>query len=315
MATKKKIKKFPHVAIIILNWKGDPETLDCVASLQKINYPNYTIVVVDNHSPDQSVAKLRQRFPQLKIIVNPRNLGFAAGNNVGLRWAFAQGADYFLLLNNDTEVEPDFLDHLVNYAENNSHLGMVGPLSCYYSQPELVQSAGIKFNPRAVEAQQIGVHQPRDQFTQPSAVPCLNGVALLVKREILSRVGLLDEDYFLYTEELDWCYRLQKAGYQLALVPSAVIYHKIPLRGRQDNPFVLYHRLRGRVIFFRKHIPPYYFPFFFWSLLKLIFWPWRKPQKARLNFKLTLAALQGFFSGLRAPLTQPVILKEETADG
>jgi GT2 family glycosyltransferase len=132
----------PHVVIVLLNWNNSHYTLPCLQSLAQIDYANAHIVVVDNGSTDGSPAVIRQQFPDVAILEQPRNLGFAAGNNVGLRWALERKADYVLLLNNDTDLAPDFLNLLVAAAERDPTIGIVAPTIYYYEQPQAIWSAG-----------------------------------------------------------------------------------------------------------------------------------------------------------------------------
>jgi GT2 family glycosyltransferase len=243
----------PQVTIIILNWNGLTDTLECLASLSRMDYPAYDVVVVDNGSTDRSPAVVRERFPDVTLIENDENLGFTGGNNVGLRWALEQGADYALMLNNDTEVAPDFLRLLVETAEAEPMVGTAGPTIYYYDQPRTVWSVGGHVDWQRGRTCMLGLNE-RDigQFgEEPREVDFVTGCALLVKRAVLEQVGLLDERFFVYYEETEWCVRAQRAGFKIVHVPTAKIWHKIPLDARDSSLLVHYYMTRNRLLFLK----------------------------------------------------------------
>src|SRR5262245_37473647 len=151
----------PHVAIILLNWNQPEYTLACLRSLGQLEYPNVTVTVVDNGSTDGSPALIRARYPDVTLIENGRNLGFAAGNNVGIDLAMRDGADYVMLLNNDTEVAPDMVDDLIAVAESDSSIGIVGPKILYYDLPDTIWSAGGTIDAYGMPGH-VGADQPDD---------------------------------------------------------------------------------------------------------------------------------------------------------
>jgi len=243
----------PRVTIIILNWNRIVDTLECLESLACLDYPDYEVVVVDNGSTDRSVEAIRERFPEVTLIENGENLGFTGGNNVGLRQALERGADYALLLNNDTEVAPDFLRHIVEATETDPTVGIAGPMIYYHERPELIWSAGGAIDWRRGKTRMLGLNAPdTGQFgTASRQVNFVTGCALLVKRAVLERVGLLDERFFAYYEETEWCVRAQRAGFKIAHVPTAKVWHKIPLDARDNSPLVHYYMTRNRLLFLK----------------------------------------------------------------
>ena len=243
----------PRVAIIILNWNGLRDTIACLESLSRLDYPHYQVVVVDNGSTDGSVEAIQGRFPEATLIENGENLGFTGGNNVGLRYALTQGADYALLLNNDTEVAPDFLSRLVQAAEADPRIGVAGPTLYYYARPDLIWSAGGAIDWRHGQTRMVGLNEPESgQFgTAPREVDFVTGCALLIKRAVMERVGLLDERFFAYYEEAEWCVRAQRAGFRVVNVPMAKVWHKIPLDARDHSPLVHYYMTRNRLLFLK----------------------------------------------------------------
>lgn len=243
----------PQMVIIVLNWNGKDDTLACLESLQQVTYPNFEVLVVDNGSSDGSVAAIRARFPHQPVIETGENLGYAGGNNVGLRHALVRGADYALLLNNDTEVAPDLLWHLVEATEADPMVGIAGPTIYYHERPYLIWSAGGVIDWGHGKTWMIGLNAPdTGQFgAAPRPVDFVTGCALLVKRAMMEQVGLLDERFFAYYEETEWCVRARRAGFRIVHVPRAKVWHKIPLDARDSSPSVQYYMTRNRLLFLK----------------------------------------------------------------
>lgn len=240
----------PRVAIIVLNWNRRADTVACLESLRALTYPDYEVVVVDNHSSDGSAAAVRQRFPDVTLIENAENLGYTGGNNAGLRHALEQRADYALLLNNDTVVDPGCLSALVAVAEADPAVGMVGPLIYYFDQPTVIWSAGGAIDWRRGTTWMVGLDEPDDgQWDAPRPVDFITGCALLVKAETMRQIGLLDERFFAYYEDTEWCVRAARAGYRLFLVPAAKVWHKISPIRQAVSPAVHYYMTRNRLLF------------------------------------------------------------------
>ncbi len=242
-----------QVTIVILNWNGLADTLSCLASLANLDRPAHQVVIVDNGSTDGSAKAIREQFPDVTLIENRQNLGFTGGNNVGVRHALVTGADYVLLLNNDTEVAPDFLQHLLMVAQADPALGIVGPLIYYHSQPDVIWSAGGAIDWRRGSTRMVGLDE-RDtgQFgSEPQEVDFVSGCAMLVRKSVLEQVGLLDERFFAYYEEVEWCVRVQRAGYKVVRVPRSRIWHKISPQVRADSPVVHYYMTRNQLLFLR----------------------------------------------------------------
>ena len=218
----------PRVTIVILNWNGKGLTLDCLRSLSGLDYPGCDIVVVDNASTDGSVEAIRKTFPEVHVVENEANLGFSEGNNRGIAYALERGSDYVLILNNDTLLrQGGFLSILVAYLEENPGVAAVSPL-ILYPDSSLVWSAGGRLRIRLGMCSHIGKNEPAGLFTarEPYEVDYLPGCCLLAGRKAIADVGLLDPDYFLYFEDLDWCFRARKNGYRCMVHPVDAIYHK-----------------------------------------------------------------------------------------
>lgn len=218
----------PKVSVNILNWNRAQDTIECVESCQKIRYDRYEILIIDNHSTDNSVQIFRKHFPRVSIIQNNDNLGYAGGNNVGIRHALAEGADYVLILNNDTVVEPDVLEKLVHAMKNNQAAGIAAPKVLYYDDRKTINSLGTFTNWLRLRPYLGHCNQPDNSgFPEVMKKDILVGCALLVSKETIKRIGLLDENFFLLHEEADWCYRNLKSSFENIVVPGTVIYHKV----------------------------------------------------------------------------------------
>jgi GT2 family glycosyltransferase len=276
----------PRVWIIIVNWNGKADTLACLASLRKISYPSRHILVVDNASADGSVEAIRGQFPEAEVLVNDKNERFARANNQGIEKALAAGADFVLLLNNDTEVAPDFLDHLVLAAESRSEVGMVAPKIYYQYDPQLIWFAGGRINFWTGRVSHRGLRQ-RDfspKYNSPEAVDFLTGCAILAKRECLERVKPhLDEGYFMYIEDVDWCWRVRKAGLVCLYQPSSRIWHKVGASA--GGPFKVYHKVRSNFQFFKTYAKWYHWPTIvlgvsIGAVAEILRQLWRNPSQA-----------------------------------
>lgn len=246
----------PKVVITVLNWNRASDTIECVDSLQNLVYPSFEIVVVDNASTDGSVPALEHKFPALKINRNSRNLGYAGGNNVGIRYALDHGADYILLLNNDTVVDKDLVRDLVSVIQREPQAGIVSPTIYDYREPKKVWFAGASIDWETGESPHAGLGE-RDsgQFNRVIEVDCVTGCAMMVSRAVFERVGLLDPDYFLYYEDTDLCVRAAKAGFKSYCVQTAKVWHKesSSTQANLGSDLHAYYHTRNRLLFLRKH--------------------------------------------------------------
>lgn len=289
----------PLVYILILNWNGKKDTLECLSSLKKIHYPNYRICLVDNASTDDSVGVFRATFSNIEIIENYENLRFAEGNNIGIRHALEHGADYVLLLNNDTKVDEEFLQQMVEVAEGDSNLGMVGPKIYHDDQPNLIWSAGGEIDFWKGKIAHRGLRQRNSEnFDEIVEVDYLTGCALLVKKEAIEKVGLLDSSYYMYTEDADWCERTKRAGFKLFFAPGASVWHKLSsASGGGLTSFKVFHKVTGTYLFFKKYAQWYHWltiPLFVLAgLVREVI-----KQMYSGNFKVIFSLFEGFGSVL-----------------
>ena len=243
----------PLVVIILVNWNGRTDTLECLESLHNLDYPNYKVVVVDNGSTDGAVDDIRSRYGWVQVVEAGENLGFVGGNNYGMDYALSEQADYIFLLNNDTVVAPESLGNLVEAVEMDRTIGVAGPLIFYHSEPETIWSAGGEINWESGDSCMVGIDQvDRRQFgEQPYSVDFLTGCALLLPAEVVKKVGKLDPRFFAYYEDTEWSLRIAKAGYKVMVVPQAKIWHKITKQARETTPRVHYYMCRNRLLFLK----------------------------------------------------------------
>ena len=239
----------PQVVVVVLNWNGREDTLACLASLGRCTYPNHQVLVVDNGSADGSEQAIRAAYPQLPLLQTGANLGFAGGNNTGIDWALRHRADWVLLLNNDTEVEPEFLTELVERAQRDSRVGVVGAAIAYARRPQQLWAyGGGRFNVATGRVRHVQQPVPDDALSTHGAVHFyVTGCAMLLRRQLLQQVGVLDTRYFHFCEDADLCLRAETAGWQIAVAPRARMIHKVSATTRVSSPTFLYYNLRSRL--------------------------------------------------------------------
>ena len=260
----------PKVSIIILNWNGLEDTVECLDSLKKITYPNYDIILVDNGSKGNDAEILREKFKDyIHIIENDKNYGFPEGCNIGMRYALKNSApDYILLLNNDTTVAPDFLAEMVKIAESDPLIGIAGPKIYFYDAPNKIQSVGAEIDWRKGQLFCVGLNEiDTGQFDKIREVDWVSGCAFLIKRTTIEDIGLLDSAYFRYVEEVDWCVRCKKSGYKVVFIPKAKIWHKGHFAPDEMSSLSLYYMTRNRFLLMKKHARKSQFISFFIEFL------------------------------------------------
>ncbi len=223
------VATLPAIAVIVLNWNGRAMTLDCLESLDQVRTARVLRIVVDNASTDGSVEEIRSRYGnRVSVLVNEENLGFSRGNNIGIRYALERGAQFVLLLNNDTVVAPDFLDHLVAPMAAEATVGITGPKIYYYTPRDRIWFAGGEIFLARGTARHIGIRE-RDhgQFDRRREVDYVTGCALMARREVFDTIGALDASYRAYFEDADFCMRARRAGFRVEYVPEAKVWHRI----------------------------------------------------------------------------------------
>ncbi len=246
----------PQVVVVVLNWNGREDTLACLRSLARVDHPDFEVLVVDNGSVDGSEAAIRAAYPDLPFLQTGSNLGFAGGNNAGIAWALRRGARFVLLLNNDTEVEPDFLRAMTDAASADG-VGIVGATIAYADRPDRLWAFGggyfdvatgwVRHVQRIVDPATLRPHGTRHFY--------VTGCTMLLRRELLETVGGLDESYFHFCEDVDLCLRAEAEGWRATVAPAARLIHKVSATTRVASPAFLYYNLRSRLSLVRRHGP------------------------------------------------------------
>lgn len=259
-----------EVYILILNWNGWQDTVACIESCSLLSHANYKILIVDNGSTDGSETILRERFPDTEMIQTGKNLGFAGGNNVGIRHAMEKGARYLWLLNNDTLVEPETLSSLISIAEKDKKAGIIGSKIYYYDQPGKIWFAGGIWRPRPSHPFHIGLDQEDEgQYEDVREVDFVSGCSLLIKSEVVKDIGTMSEDYFLYWEDVDWNASASRKGYKIIYAPKSRVWHKVSASMQNQTLMQLQYSVRNRLLFLQRQAPNCLFPVFAYSIVKI----------------------------------------------
>lgn len=330
---------YPKIAIIILNWNGWKDTIECLESIYHIDYPNYDVIVVDNHSDNDSihkindyckgniqiVSKFTQNNPKLKpidvleydqkmaenggnlerellfssikdrkllrLIKAESNNGFSEGNNIGIKYALKSlNPDYILLLNNDTIVDKKLLE-LALLAKKDKRIGIFGPKINYYEPHNKIFSIGGKIN--SVTGNNYAITSMNKKYK----IDYISGCAIFIKREVFEKIGLLPTEYFMYSEELDYCENAKRNNFMILNYLEATVWHKIS--ASSDNAFVKYYRTRNRFIFMKKYSSHYtYIAFLSWRLtidflIEIAFLVYRR------DYNVFKSYIKGLYDGIR----------------
>lgn len=241
----------PLVTIVTVNYNGIEVTERLLESLTNVIYPEIEIIVVDNAS-SASPDSLREKFPYITLIKNTSNKGFAGANNDGFK---AAKGELFLMLNNDTEVDPNFLWPMVQTILSSKMVGAVCPKIKYFEKPEIVQFAGYnpisKYTGRGAP---IGdKEEDKKQYDRIYPIPYGHGAAFMLKREVYDKIGPMAEDYFLYYEEIDYCERIRNAGYNILFNGHSIVYHKESMSVGMNSPLKVFYNTRNRILFLRRY--------------------------------------------------------------
>lgn len=241
----------PLVYIILVNYKGYADTIDCVNSLLKINYDNYKIVIVENASSDAALIKENQFInANATVLYAQENKGFSEGNNIGIRYAMRYNPDYLLLLNNDTVVQSDFLNQLVKTAETQEKIGIVTGRIYYYKNQDALWYSGGHYNRSTGKTNQVLYDK---SVGEEKTITFASGCLMLISNECIQKVGLLDDSYFMYSEDADYCCRVCNAGLKIVWNPKSIIYHKVSASVGDNSPFQQYYITRNNFIMTRKY--------------------------------------------------------------
>lgn len=335
---------WPKVAIVVLNWNGWRDTVECLESLQKLSYPNYRVILVDNGSIDDSVNQIlgwcagkvvvRSKFfeydpankpvnwieydrliaemggvPEeeekvfrdlppgrcLILIRNEDNLGFAEGNNVGIRYALANGYDYICLVNNDTVVSPDFLRFLVERADGDSSLGILGGKIYRYDEPSVLWYAGGVVS---LFGRGPGYVIKRSETNEFSYVSFVSGCLMFLRAELLRNVGLLDSYFFFGAEDADICLRAIRSGFRIGIEPRAVIWHKVARTYDKYSQQHIYYVYRGKIAFTKKHL--HFLVWWLWISFFVLYLLLVVPQRQFFRTKSLKVVANTITGGLKA---------------
>jgi GT2 family glycosyltransferase len=244
------------VFIIILNWNGWGDTLVCVESCRKLTWPNFLISVVDNGSTDGSEAYLRQKLKDVEIIQSGANLGFAGGNNVGIRHAINSGADYVWLLNNDAVAEPEALTRLVEAMEGRNDAGIAGSKIYYHDDPRRIWFAGGMWEKGRLRLRHRGANMMDEgQFDEMRELGSVSGCSMLVRSAAIRDMGMMEESYFLYWEDTEWCARAKAKGHKVLFVPASRVWHKVSSSAGKSSFSQYYYFSRNGFSFLREYGP------------------------------------------------------------
>jgi GT2 family glycosyltransferase len=242
----------PLVVAVVLNWNSADETIECIHSLLNSSYKNLQIVIVDNFSADDSVNVIKKTFPTIKLICNSFNNGYAGGNNLGIKWALNLNADYILILNNDVTVDFSMVSVLVESIEKNEKIGLISGKVFYKGNTNRIFSGAGRF----IKWRCTGVNRGTNfgrfySHNREGSVNYISGVLFLARADVFKKVGLLDEKYFMYFEDLEFSFRVSKK-YILYFNPDAISYHKSGGGTRWSNysEIYLYYQTRNRLIVF-----------------------------------------------------------------
>ena len=255
-----KINKL-SIAVILVNWKKYNLTSKCIDSLKKSNYKNFKIILVDNEYSEKSLIDLRNKHKELIVFKEKNNLGFAGGNNIGIRYALENDYDYIMLLNNDTEVKENFILPLVERIEKDHFLGAVQPLILNFSNKSIIWNAGGKLNKfLGITSTRLNNNKLNSSIVFDDYTDWISGCCILIKSEILTKVGLLDEKFFNYYEDVDWSLRMKSLGYDLGFVKESIIYHhgSSSSKNKKTKEGVIsskihYFNIRNHILLLKKH--------------------------------------------------------------
>jgi GT2 family glycosyltransferase len=295
----------PSVHVVTINWNGLSDTLACLDSLKAQDYDNVKIHVVDNASEASEPAALAAAHPDVEILKQETNLGFCGGNNVAIRSAVTAGADYVLVLNNDTIVPPQLISELVAASNRIADVGAVSPLILSYPETDTVWFAGSAWEAETAGFRHLlaGCHRTEQRATEPIESLYACGCCMLVSAQVLEQIGLMDERYFAYYDEADWCSRMTEAGLRCYVIPSATVLHRVS----RSTPGLIsaYLMARNRLLWMKEHLPfgvrvrsyPYLIKETLWNILNVGGLSFGKQHISKKHSRAMLIALKDFLRG------------------
>ncbi|MCK4614324.1 MAG: glycosyltransferase family 2 protein [Thermoplasmata archaeon] len=284
-----------------LNWNRKHDTEECVNALLEMNYPNFEIVVVDNGSEDGSVDHLKEKLgDKIHIVANGKNLGYADGFNSGINYVMEREANYILILNNDTKIDKNALTELVKTAESDPKIGFVSGKVYHFNKPNVIQTVGKLTDPITLVGAHVGANEMDEgQYDEIRDYDFIDDVFLLVRWEVIEKVGGYDSNFFLYFEETDWCARVRRAGYRIVFAPAAKIWHKGSMSsGGGTNPVNTFWLARNRYPFIGRNGSPkqwnhFLLKNFFYQIPMTVF-----VRAVKGKFNILVSYIKGNLSGL-----------------
>lgn len=243
----------PLVSVITVNFRQAAVTCDLLDSIRENSYKNLEIIVVDNGCQEDSTALFKQHYPSVKVLVSRENLGFAGGNNLGIK---AATGDYLFLVNNDTIWTDGLVENLLMRFNQDKNIGVVSPKIRYHHTPNMIQYAGFtEVNALTGRNETIGKNEiDNGQHNTAQKTPYAHGAAMMLRRDVIEKAGLMPEHFFLYYEELDWCCQIRRAGLDIWYEPMALIFHKESASVGKLSPLKVYYQNRNRLLFMKRNI-------------------------------------------------------------
>ena len=248
---------YPKIAAIILNTNRRDDTLACLSSLMANQYPDLEVIVLDNASTDGSVAAIHDQYPSVNIHALEENKGYAGNNNTGIQKALASAADWVFILNEDIILAKDALAQMMRAVVDRNDVGIIGPLVYHFDEPQIIQTAGGMLNQQWDSQHRAQNEADEHLFSSPLETDWVSGCAIGVRREAIEKAGMIDDRFFYYWEETEWCLRIRSYGWKALIIPQAKIWHKGVQREYQPNPNVTYYATRNRLLLYKKHHPPF----------------------------------------------------------
>ena len=242
------MNRLPLVSVISVNYNQSVVTCDMLDSLYRSGYPDMEVFVVDNASPSDNPEIIKERFPRINFIRSEKNLGFAGGNNIAIKQA---KGEYIYLLNNDTIVPDGHILTLVNLMAQNPDYSVVCPKIKLFDDPGIIMFAGFtELSPVTFRNKILGYAEiDKGQHDEPRKSAYAHGAAMMLKRSVIEKVGLMNENFFLYYEEVDWSTRIKKAGYEIRYTPDTYVLHKESVSTGRNSPLKSYYMNRNRVLY------------------------------------------------------------------
>jgi len=292
------------VAIILVNWNGLEFTRSCLCSLRMVDYHDFKVILVDNGSGNDEGVRLKKEFPEIHLIQNKQNLGFAGGNNVGISYALEKGFTHLLLLNNDTEVASDFLSEMLLKLHRYPEFAVVQALIVFLHDPKIIWSAGGKFIPLLGRAITLGDRTPIAEYrVSNKELDWATGCCFLITREAIIQSGILNESYFTYFEDVEWSLRIKSAGFGIGIAEKALVYHEAGASSKKKHSEgtlsaqVFYFHVRNQFFLLRQMRIPLGFPY---HTFRFVIWAGYFLTRGRV--KKLKAVLHGIFDGLIQPI-------------